>query len=186
MDGEHPASYSDLLLAAWKLSRWAEARDPLLSKTTTTRGSNVTLSQTLGNLFPSRKLKDNHTFKAQSTIVESIGTEENLSIKPEGEEEAESSDEEDPETSSEIGRADQPFGYIICFANGVGLYQKKNQNSCGCGSPLHLVKDCPKDLSKTTRKVSFNVKEGTMKKGGWTPQKSVVAQLASPNEALRA
>ena len=67
-------------------------------------------------------------------IVESIGTEENLSVKPEGEE-AESSDGEDPECSSEIGRADQLFGYIIHFANAVKLYKKKNQNSFGCGSP---------------------------------------------------
>ena len=30
VDGEYPASYSDLLLVALKLERWAEARDPLL------------------------------------------------------------------------------------------------------------------------------------------------------------
>ena len=41
VDGEHPASYSDLLLAAQKLERWAEARAPLLLKTTTTGRSNV-------------------------------------------------------------------------------------------------------------------------------------------------
>ena len=64
VDGKHPASYSDLLLAAWKLERQAEARDPLLPKTTTTGGSNVTQPQTSGNLFPSRKLKGNHTFTA--------------------------------------------------------------------------------------------------------------------------
>ena len=64
VDGKHLASYSDLLLAAWKLERWAEARDPLLLKTTTTGGSNVTWPQTLGNLFLSRKLKGNCTFMA--------------------------------------------------------------------------------------------------------------------------
>ena len=64
VDGKHPTSYSDLFLAAWKLERWAEARDPLLLKTTTTRGSNVTWPQVPGNLFPSRKLKGNHTFMA--------------------------------------------------------------------------------------------------------------------------
>ena len=29
VDGEHPASYSDLLLATQKLERWGEAWDPL-------------------------------------------------------------------------------------------------------------------------------------------------------------
>ena len=48
------ASYCDLLLAAQKLERQAEARDLLLPKTTTTGGSNVTQPQTSGNLFPSR------------------------------------------------------------------------------------------------------------------------------------
>ena len=61
-----PLATPDLLLAAQKLERWAEARDPLLPKTTTTGGSNVNQSQTSGNLFPSRKLKGNHTFTAPS------------------------------------------------------------------------------------------------------------------------
>ena len=126
VDGKHSASYSDLFLAAQKLERWDESRDLLLPKTTTNGGSNVTQPQTLGNLFPSRKLKGNHTFTAQSAIVESIGAEENLSVKPEGEEEAESSDEEDPETLNGIGGADQLVGYIIHFANAGKLYQRKN------------------------------------------------------------
>ena len=106
MDDEHSANYSDLFLAAQKLERWAEARDPLLLKTTTTGGSNVSQPQALGNLFPSRKLQGNHTFTAQSTILESIAAEEDSSVKPEEEEEAESSDEEDPEILSRIGGAD--------------------------------------------------------------------------------
>ena len=123
---------------------------------------------------------------AHSTIVESIGTEGDLSVKPEEEEEAESSEEEDPDTLSGIGGADQPVSYIIHFADAIELYQKKNQNCFTHGTPDHLVKDCPKDLSKTTRKTSLNVKERTMKKGGWNPQKPVVAQLVSPDKALRA
>ena len=174
VDGKHPTIYFDLLLAAQKLQRWAEARDPLLPKTTTTGGPNVTWPQTSGNLFPSRKLKGNHTFMSGSAIVKSIGTEGDSSVKPEGEEEAESSDGEDPETLSGIDGADQLIGYIIHFANAVKLYQRKNWNYFRCVSPDHLVKDCPKDLSKTNRKVSLNVKEGMMKKGGWTPQKPVV------------
>ena len=46
-------------------------------------GLNVIQPQTSGNLFPSRKLKGNHTFTAQSAIVESIGAEEDSSVKPE-------------------------------------------------------------------------------------------------------
>ena len=88
---------------------------------------------------PSRKLKGNHTFTAQSAIVESIGTEEDLSVKPEGEEEAESSDE-DLETLSGIGGAYQPVGYIVCFANVVKLHQRKNGNCFRCGSSDHLMR----------------------------------------------
>ena len=62
MDGKHPASYFNLLLAACRLKSWAEARDSLLKKTTTTGGSNGTWPQALGNVFPSGKLKGNHTF----------------------------------------------------------------------------------------------------------------------------
>ena len=54
VDGQHPASYSNLLLAAKKLEIWAEARDPQLPKTTTMEWPNVSWPQTLGNLFPPR------------------------------------------------------------------------------------------------------------------------------------
>ena len=84
VDDKHPASYSNLLLAAQKLERQAEARDPLLSKPTMTGGTNVTWPHLSGNLFPSRKLKGNHTFTAQSTIMESVGTEGDLTEGPEG------------------------------------------------------------------------------------------------------
>ena len=46
------------------------------------------------------------------------------------------------------------------------------------------MRDFPKDLSKTAQRASLNTKDGMAKKGGWTPQKPVVAQLASLNEAL--
>ena len=67
-DGEHLASYSDLLLATWKLERWAEARYPLPPKTAATSGSNMTHSQMPGNLFPLHKL-DNHTFATWAMII---------------------------------------------------------------------------------------------------------------------
>ena len=44
VDGEHPVSYSNLLLAMQKLERWAEARDPLPPKMAATSGSNMICS----------------------------------------------------------------------------------------------------------------------------------------------
>ena len=52
VDAEHPASYSNLFIAAWKLERWAEARDPLLPKPTMTGGTNVTWPQASRKFFP--------------------------------------------------------------------------------------------------------------------------------------
>ena len=80
----------------------------------------------ISELFPAQKLKGNHTSTAQSTIVESTEADEDLSVKPEREEEAESSAEEDTETSNRVGGADQSVGYIVHFANAVELYQRKN------------------------------------------------------------
>ena len=179
VDGEHPVGYSDLLLVAQKLERWSKARDPLVPKTTIASKLNITHSQTPGNLFHSQKLKGSHTFTAQSTTVENNEAEEDSDTKPEREEEAKSLAREDIGTSSRVGGADQSVGYIVCFANVVKLYQKKNQNYFRCSSSDHLVRDCPKDISKTAQKVSLNAKEGTTGKGGQAPQKPVVAQQAS-------
>ena len=101
----------------------------------------------------------------------------------EREEEAESSAGEDIETSSGIRGADQSVGYIVHFANAVELYQKKNQNCFRCGSPDHIMRDCLEDLSKTTQKVSLNMKEGMTKKGAQAHQKPVAAQQALPDRA---
>ena len=148
VDGENPVTYSKLLLAAWKLERQAEARDPLLPKTTTTGGSNITHSHSQGNLFPSKKLKGSHTFMAQSAVVEYHETGEDSGPKPNKEKEAEHSAKEDTEVSGKVGGTDQSLGYIIQFTNTVELYQKKNCNCFRCGSPDHLVKGCPKELGK--------------------------------------
>ena len=51
---------------------------------------------------------------AQSAIVESVGTEGDAHVKPEGEGEAESL-MGDQETLGEIGGVDQPISYIIHF-----------------------------------------------------------------------
>ena len=126
VDDEPPARYSDLLLAAQKLERQAEARDPLLLKTTPTEGLNVTHSQTSGNLFLSQKLKGSHTLTAPSARVESNRLAEDSCMKAEEAEDAKSSDEQNPENLSGIAGADQSVGYIIHFANMVKLYQQKN------------------------------------------------------------
>ena len=122
VDGEHSTSYSDLFLAACNLEILAEARYPLFLKTITTGGSNITHSQTSGNLLPSQNLKGNHTFTAGSATVENNDAKEDSGKKPEGEEEANSSAAKDAGTSSGVGGADQSLGYIVCFANMVKLY----------------------------------------------------------------
>ena len=76
VDGDHPASYSGLPLAAWKLKRQNKAGDYLLPKTTTTGGSNITHSQT------PVKLKDNWTFTAQSGTMEGNEVGEDSDAKP--------------------------------------------------------------------------------------------------------
>ena len=93
---------------------------------TTIGGLNITYSQTTGNLFPSWKLKGSHIVTAQSTTVESNETKENSGVKPEGEEEVESSAGEDTKTWGGVGGADQSVGYIDHFANVVKLYKRKN------------------------------------------------------------
>ena len=174
----YPVRYSDLLLAAWKLERQAEVRDPLLPKVTSMGGLNVTHSQTVWNLFPSWMLKDSHSFTARLATVGSnrvtgdSGTKKELNIQMER-----------TPTLDRFKGADQSLGYIICLANVVELYQKENWNCFICGSPDHLVKDCAKGLGKTAQKVSLNTKEGMMKKGGQTLQKPVVIQPTSPHEA---
>ena len=175
VDGDHPTSCSDLLLAAQKLEIPNEAGDHLLPKATTTGGLNITHSQTLVNLFPSQKLKGNQTFTVQSVTMEGNEAGEDLDAKPEWEEEVKYS-AEDPEASSGLCGADQLISYIVHFANVGDLYQKKTRNCFGCGSPDNLVRDCPKDVGKIALKASLNAKEGTMKKGGQAHQNPPATQ----------
>ena len=93
---------------------------------------------------------------------------------------------EDTGLSGKVGSADQSLGYIMWLANAIELYQKKNCNCFGCGSPDHLVKNCTKDLGNTVRKVGLNLKEGMVKKGGQTYQNLVAALQATPDKALQA
>ena len=160
VDGENPVTYSKLLLTAWKLERWVEVRNPLFPKTPTTRNSNVSHSHSQGNLFPSQKLKGNHTFTAWPAAIEDHKTEEDSGPKPDREKEYEG-------TTGDVGDVNPSLGHITQFANVVELYQKRNCNCFGCGSPDHLVKDCLKEMGKTTRKVGLNLKEGMAKKRSW-------------------
>ena len=57
VDGENLVTYSEFHPADWKLERWTEAKDSLLLKTTTTRGSNVTHSLCQGILFSIQKIE---------------------------------------------------------------------------------------------------------------------------------
>ena len=69
IDGENPVGCSNLLLATQKLDRRAEAKDPLLPKSVVTSRLNAKYPQTPGNLFPSYKLKGNHTITAQAVTI---------------------------------------------------------------------------------------------------------------------
>ena len=106
VSGENPVTYSKFLPAAWKLERWAEARDTLFPKTAAAGSLNITHCHSQGNLFPSRKLKGNHTFTAWSAAVEDHETEEDSGPKPKGEKEDESSAEEDAGITGEVGEVD--------------------------------------------------------------------------------
>ena len=102
--------------------------------------------------------------------------------KQEGEGETEPLADKEDQASSGAEGTDQPMEYIIHFAKAVKLYQQNNRSCFRCGSPNHLMWDCPKDISKSAQKAELNTKEGTAKNGGWAPQKPVVTQQVSPEE----
>ena len=129
VDGDHPSSCSELLLAARKLERQNEARD-LLSKTTPSGQSNITHSQTSVNLFPSQKLKGNQTFTVHSAAV--VGNEggEDMDAKPEQEEEVGSS-VEDPVTFSDLGGSQSTDQLHCPFCQCCGAVPEENQKFFG-------------------------------------------------------
>ena len=126
IDGEHPTRYSDMLLVAPEVGKMGRSqRSSTAEEHHNWRIKHNTFSDTR-EFFPSQKLKGSHTFTTQSNTVESNEAEEDLGVKPEEEEEAEFSAGEDAEALSGVGGADQLVGYIVCFANVVKLYQRKN------------------------------------------------------------
>ena len=116
----------------------------------------------------------------------SVQGEADSAAKQEEEGEMEPSADEEVKASGKAEETDQPMEYIICFTKAVKLYQQKNRSCFGCKSPDHLVRDCPKDISKAAYKADLNTQEGTAKKGGWATQKSAVTQSIprrdSPNQ----
>ena len=128
-------------------------------------------------------MKGNHTFTAQSAAVEDCKTEEDSGPKPDGEKEAESSAEKDAGMTGKVGDVDPSLGFIVQFENVVELYQKRNCICFGCGSHEHLVKDCLKEMGKTSRKVGLNLKDGMIKKGDLSSQTSVAMQEATLGNA---
>ena len=160
VDGENPAGYSDLLLAARKLERRAETMDPLPPKTTMTSVSNITHSQTSGNPFPSCKLKGNCIVTPWAVTIGSNEFEVDSSVEQEGDGEMEPSAGEEVKASGGMEGTDQPMEYIIHSAKVVKLYQQKNRGCFGCRSLDHLVWDCLKNISKTAWKLNLNAKEG--------------------------
>ena len=159
------------------------SQQPPALKTTTAGSSNIVCSHSQGNLFPSRKFKGSCTFTVQSTVVEDHEAEEDSGPRPDREREVGSSAGEDAGMLGKVGYIDPSLGYIMQFANVVDLYKKKNCNCFRCGSPDHLVKDCPKELGKTARNLGLNLKEGMAKKGGQSSQMSVATQQATPGDA---
>ena len=156
INGENPVSYSELLLAAWKLERWVEARDPLLPKTPTAGSSTITHSHSWGNLFPSRKLKGSHTFTAQPAAVEDHEIEEDSGPKHNGDKEAESSAEEDTLLS-----------YIMWFTNAVKLYQKKKKELqlLWVWQPRSLSGRLPKGSGENHKEGRYKLERGDGKEG---------------------
>ena len=103
VDGEHPASHSNLLLAAWKLIRQAEARDPLPPKMVATSGLNMMYSQMQGKQIPLHlpKLKGNYTFATWAVTIRNDEAEEISSVKQKGEGEMMPSADKDVEYQEE-------------------------------------------------------------------------------------
>ena len=167
VDGEHPSIYSDLPLATQKLERWAEARDSLPPRMAATNGSNVMCSQMPGNLFPLPQVEGQLYFPVWAATIGNDMSEEDPYVEQKGEEETKPSADEEVEALGEVEEADQSIKYIACFAKAVELYQKKNKDCFGCGSPDHLIWDCPKNISRSIQKTYLNMREGTANKGGW-------------------
>ena len=148
-----------------------------------TNGSTMVDSQTPGNLFPSCKLKGNHTFTTQAATVRN---EEDPGVKPEGEGEIEPSVDEDVEVLGSVGETDQSIEHIVHFAKAVELYQKKNKDCFGYGSADHLKWDFPKDISRSALKAYLNMMKGMANKGGWAPQKPAATQWVSLHKMSQA
>ena len=74
---------------------------------------------------------------------------------------------------------------MVCLARAVKDAPVDEKCCYHCSSPGHFIHDCP--LIKTSReKKQLNGKEGTVKKGVWTPLATVSALKSPQREALEA
>ena len=173
---EHPAGYSDLFLCSPEIGKVGRSQRSPTPEDHPNWGIKHNLFSDIRELVSIPEVEGEGQLYLHHPVSygESNRAAEDSGMKTEEEGEAESSDGENPENWSGVSGVDQPVGYIVCFANVVKPYQRKNWNCFGCCSPDHLLKDCVKDLRKAAQKGSLNTKEWMMKKGGQTPQKPVV------------
>ena len=122
--GEHPAWYSWPAPSSLKVGKMGRSQRSSTPEDHYNWRIKCNLFSDIGELVPSQKLKGSHTFTAWSATVESNEAAEDSGMKAKEEEEAESSAGEDSEPQVELG-GDQSFGYTVCFANVVKLYQRK-------------------------------------------------------------
>ena len=95
-------------------------------------------------MFPSCKLKGNCTFATRAATAGNGEAGKDSGVKPEREEETESSAGEEAQATSRAGEEDQSIAYMFHFPKAIELHQKKNRNCFGCSSPGHLIHNCPK------------------------------------------
>ena len=185
VDSENFAWYSNLCLAAWKLERWLEARDPLLLKNHPNQGIKHNSFSDISELVTLLEVEGQSYLHHLISYGGKLWNCRRVRHKGRGGRRCWDFRWRGPRNLKWDWWSRSAIGYIIHFVNVVEVYLRKNQNWFACSSPDHLVKYCWKDLRKTTWKARLNGKEGMMKKGGQTLQKAGVAQLVSQDKERR-
>ena len=91
--------------------------------------------------------------------------EEDSGPKPDEEKETKSPAEEDAGMTGEISDANPSLGHTAWFANAGELYQKKNHNWFGCGSPQPPGEGLPKRTGENHEEGRFKLKRGDGEEG---------------------
>ena len=89
--------------------------------------------------------------------------------------------DEEAKVSGGVGGTGQHMESIVPFAKAVKLYQQKNRNCFRCGSPSHLVWDCPKH-EQICMESGFKHQRGDGKEGRLGPSD---ASCCSANIPIR-